>query len=87
MKWRVVWVPRAESELAAFWLDADIRNAVSHAANRIDEALLQNPEAVGESREFGLRVTFESPIGVTFRVVPPDRLVQVLDVWLTIPRG
>ncbi len=87
MTWTVVWVPTAESELAAFWLDPGIRKTVSHAANRIDQALHQRPEAVGESRELGLRVAIEIPLGVTFRILPDDRQVQVLDVWLTIPRG
>ena len=87
MKWTVTWVPPAETELAALWLDGSIRGAVTEAARRIDRALRADPAIQGESRDEGLRVMFEPPLGVSFRVLPDERLVQVLDVWLTIPKG
>ncbi len=87
MKWTVTWVPPAETELAALWLDGSIRGAVTEAARRIDRALRSDPANLGESRNAGLRVMFEAPLGVSFRVLPDERLVQVLDVWLTIPKG
>jgi hypothetical protein len=87
MTWTVLWLPPAETELAALWLDVDIRLAVTRAAHQIDRALRRNPSEQGESRDEGLRVMFEPPLGVTFRVRLGDRIVEVLDVWLTIPRG
>ncbi len=29
----------------------------------------------------GRRILFEPPLAVTFKVVPEDRLVRVLEVW------
>jgi hypothetical protein len=87
MKWTVTWVPPAETELAALWLDGNIRGAVTEAARRIERALRSDPANQGESREGDFRVMFETPLGVSFRVLPDERLVQVLDVWLTIPKG
>lgn len=51
MKWTVTWVPPAETELAALWLDGNIRGAVTEAARRIERALRSDPANQGESRE------------------------------------
>jgi hypothetical protein len=39
VNYSVVWVPSAEQELAAVWLAAPDRPAVSAAAHRIDQRL------------------------------------------------
>jgi hypothetical protein len=36
MTFRVLWTPTAEQNLAAVWIGADDRNAVTSAANTID---------------------------------------------------
>ena len=50
MSFQVHWVSEAEEELAAIWLGAGDRNAVTEAAHRIDQTLQTNPEEAGESR-------------------------------------
>jgi hypothetical protein len=43
----VLWRPVAEQRLAAIWMSANDRNAVTQAAHAIDEALRTDPEQVG----------------------------------------
>jgi hypothetical protein len=62
-------------------MSAENRNAVSRAANEIDQDLRNDPETLGESRPGGLRVHFVSPLGVAYRVSPEDLLVQLAHVW------
>jgi hypothetical protein len=81
MSYQVFWVPEAEEELAAIWLDADDRDSVTSAAHVIDTALRLDPESIGESRAEGRRVFLEPPLGVIFVVSEPDRRVSVINVW------
>jgi hypothetical protein len=81
MNFQVLWDPDAEEELAAIWLGARDRNAITAAAHRIDSSLRVNPEDAGESRAEQQRVLLEPPLGVTFEVSPEDRTVLVLTVW------
>src|SRR5450759_4456139 len=73
--------PDAEQELAALWMDAANRTAVTWAAHEIDGLLRHNPKEQGESRSLGRRVFFVRPLGVFFRVYSSDRVVQVQHVW------
>jgi len=81
MSHTVVWLPAAEKELAALWLDAPDRDAITNAANSIDQSLERNPEAEGESRPSGRRIMFLPPLGAVFKILPSDRLVIVMRVW------
>jgi hypothetical protein len=81
MTYSVEWLPDAEDELAAIWLNADDRPAVTFAANTIDRLLQTNPDAQGESRPNGRRILFCKPLGVLFRVFAQQRRVQVQHVW------
>jgi hypothetical protein len=81
MKFQVFWVPEAEEELAAIWLSAADRNAITTAAHVVDSVLRMNPEDAGESRDEERRLLLEPPLGVTFTISPQDRTVLVLSVW------
>ena len=87
MSFTVVWKPEAERRLATIWTDAMDRDAITKAASAIDKALKSNPEKLGESRGKGRRIWLEVPLGVIFRVSPPDRMVTVLTVWIYERRG
>jgi hypothetical protein len=87
MNWNVIWLPAAEEELADAWLNAPNRAAVTDAANVIDRALSLDPENVGESRPNGRRVTFAPPLSVVFRIRADETTVEVLHVWLYLPRS
>lgn len=80
MPYAVTWHPAAVQELTATWLDADDRNAISQAANAIDEALAKNPQGKGEEF-YGDRLFVVAPLAVTFTINDGDRTVQVLQVW------
>ncbi len=81
MKYHVRWLPRAEQELAALWLDTLRRAAVTRAAQLLDQQLAQAPGHLGESRPRGRRVHFEAPLGILFRVLEDVQEVEVIHVW------
>jgi plasmid stabilization system protein ParE len=81
MRYTVLWTPNAEQDLAAVWLNAADRAAVTIAADLIDQLLAQNPEQQGEIFFDTVRTLVISPLGVDFEVIPDDRIVYVLTVW------
>ena len=62
MKYTVVCSVAADGELAAIWIAAEDRKAVSDAANDIDKGLTESPFDHGESREGLLRILFVAPL-------------------------
>jgi plasmid stabilization system protein ParE len=80
MRWTVVWLPDAESELAELWLASANRESITLAASQIDKQLRHNPEAGGESRASGRRIFIVRPLAVVYRVLHDDRIVQVSNV-------
>lgn len=81
MSFTVIWTPAAEQDLAALWLTAKDRTAVTSAASEIDRLLQRIPEALGESRFDTVRSFVFPPLGIDFEVLAQDRLVYVLSVW------
>jgi plasmid stabilization system protein ParE len=80
VNYSVIWQPTAESMLADVWNHASDRNAVTRAANQIDARLANDPTNEGESRGNSLRITFEQPLVVYFRVIENAKQVRVLFV-------
>jgi plasmid stabilization system protein ParE len=81
MKYQVAWVQTAEQHLAATWLAAADRNAVTRAAYRLDKLLEVNPLSLGESRQSSVsRIAFEPPLAIEFEVIEDDKKVRVLAV-------
>jgi len=81
MRYTVVWVPSAEEDLAALWIESADRSAVASAANTIDTLLREDPHRQGESRFGAVRVLLVPPLGIDFKVLEEDRLVKVVAVW------
>lgn len=82
----VEWTADAESELAAIWLAAADRAAVTAAAHRIDHDLATFPLIVGESRAAPVqRIVFFEPLYVEYDVIEDDRKVLVHAVGSTLP--
>jgi hypothetical protein len=77
----VIYVPKAEKQLVELWMSHPSRQAVSMAADEIDQRLGTNPTREGESREADLRILHVPPLGVTYRVSQADRVVHILQVW------
>jgi hypothetical protein len=78
----VRWTDRADQELAAAWLGAADRDAVTHAADRVESLLARDPLGQGESRSGNDRLLFERPLAVLYRVEPAARVVWVITVRL-----
>jgi hypothetical protein len=81
MSFSVVWLPVAEQSLARIYNEAADKQEITRAANEIDRWLRLIPAEVGESREGESRVTFCSPLAITYRVIREDRRVEVGHVW------
>jgi len=62
MTYTVTWTPDAEQELAAIWLQAANRAAVTRAAHEIDQRLGRDPLSEGESRSGIRRILFVWPL-------------------------
>lgn len=79
--YRVDWTEEAERGLAAVWTGAADQAAVTAAARRLDASLGRAPFAIGESRDdFDIRVVFDRPLALTYRVEVFARTVVVLSV-------
>ena len=81
MKFKVVWRPLAERNLARLWVESDHRRLLADAANRLDAAMAERGDTFGESRSGSMRVAFSTPLGVLFEVAPEEGVVYVANVW------
>ncbi len=80
IRYTVVWHREGRDELAKIWIDARDRNAISAAADVIDEELLTDALTKGAELSEGLRALLAPPLRVLFAVREEDRLVEVLCV-------
>ncbi|MFM9963526.1 MAG: hypothetical protein ACKV2Q_20140 [Planctomycetaceae bacterium] len=83
----VVWSQSANNQLTDVWMKADSisRSVITRYVAELDQHLRANGDRIGESREEGIRVLTDGPLGVACRVSESDRLVTVVYVWF-IPR-
>jgi len=82
MNYDVRWDATAENELAAIWLAATDRAAVTHAAAWIEGQLVQTPLRLGTPQTSSVhRVAFQHPLGVEFEVIEDDKRVIVRAVF------
>jgi hypothetical protein len=86
---RVEWIQDALNDLAALWLQGDtsFRQAITEAANSLDEDLHTDPFRQSESRDEGERVAFAYPLAAQIEVEEQQRRVWVLHVWRFRRRG
>lgn len=83
MNYTVTWTQEAENGLAAAWLAAADREAVTASSHRLDIALQHDPRNLGESRSSSMvRVAIGLPLGIEFEIIEDDKKVRVLGVWL-----
>ena len=67
---RVAWDANAERDLAAVWLAAADRNAVTTAASWCDRELAHDPLTLGESRTSSVhRVAYFDALGIEYEVI------------------
>jgi hypothetical protein len=48
MNFEVYWLPEAEVELAALWLDSRDRKEFSRSTHRVEQSLRMNPGTIGD---------------------------------------
>jgi hypothetical protein len=82
MNFTVHWTEAAVQMLAAIWLAAADRNAITIANDEIDETLREDADTVGRLSFDTVREYERPPVGVQFEVVETDRIVYVLSCWL-----
>jgi hypothetical protein len=79
MRYTVVWTNMARGHLANLWVQATDRQMVADAADRIDVALRDDPDA--KARPFGKFFVYEDqPLAVLLEIDPGDRMVRVFSV-------
>jgi len=79
MKYTVAWLPSAEGHLARLWMEAEVRQAVTESANRIDQELQTDAHLKG-MRLGRFRAFYDIPIAVLYTVDVDDRMVRVIQV-------
>ncbi len=85
MNYTVTWTPGAEQELAAVWLAAADRAAVTAASNRLDQELADDPFGIGLPRTASVnRTAVEPPLGIDYEIVEDDKKVRVLRAWAVL---
>ena len=82
MSFTVHWTEAAIQMLAAIWLAAVDRNAITVANDEIDPVLREDADTVGRLIFDTVRQYEHPPLGVQFEVVEADRIVYVLSCWL-----
>jgi hypothetical protein len=86
----VYWLESAILQLAEFWVRADsaLREAITAASHRVDEALKHSPLESSESREDDQRrILIDLPLVVVFEVDVARRVVPVLSAIVADKRG
>jgi hypothetical protein len=82
MSYTAIWEPPAESDLAAAWLEATDRVAVTQAAHLLDQALARHPFVIGIARNSSVsRTAVDPPLGIDYEIIEDDKTVRVLRVW------
>ncbi len=79
----VKWTQSASDQLADAWMKADspTRDEITEYMEKLDRHLRANADRIGESREPGVRILTNTPLGIEFQVSVPDRLVTVVRAW------
>ena len=81
MNFTLRWKSKAVEHMAALWMNAKDRKAITAAANAIEKQLARDPFHNSESRDKGRRIMIEPPLGVIFKVHRKKRIVDILRVW------
>jgi len=79
----VIWISAAEQDLAAVWLGAIDRDAVTAASHAIDLLLQEDADTVSQPLYDTVRTVVVPRLGVEFDVDRNAATVFVLSVWDT----
>ena len=79
-RYTVVRLDEAQNGLAAIWMRATNRSAITAVAALVDQELSADPLSKGTEVHEGLFAFRRGPIQVLFSVREPDRIVEVAKV-------
>jgi hypothetical protein len=82
MRYTVDWSDDATDSLAAIWLQATDRRAVTAAESRIDRLLASDPQANGVHLSEGLWEIVDPPLIARYEIDPASRTVKVTQVGM-----
>ena len=82
MNYRVDWILDTRNSLAAIWLHAPNRNAVTKAQARIDRLLSTDPIGNGQPVSEGLYSIEVHPLRAIFEVDEATRTVEIVGISL-----
>jgi hypothetical protein len=80
MKYMVTWLPSALNELADIWNQASDQQAVTDAADRIDDVLRRDADQKGQAYHGIRRLIVDAPLAVVFTPYRDDCRVFVIQV-------
>lgn len=78
--WQVVWDAEAEDQLAALWLVASDRAAITDAQAAADRRLSHDPSANGRHLSEGLYALDAPPLVLTYTIDNSSKTVTVTSV-------
>ncbi len=82
MNYIVYWIVVALDDLAAVWMAAVDRNAVTAAAHQLEQEIAADPYGRGLFRaSSGNYTAVDLPLGIEFDIVEDDKTVRILRVW------
>lgn len=79
-RYTVVWNQNALDQLAEIWAAASDRNAVSAAAQAVDQVLSDDPDLKGQPVGDLMRLFRQPVLDFLYEVRDADRLAQVIAV-------
>jgi len=81
VNYTVAWSEDALNQLTTVWLAAVNQLAVTQAAHRLEEALVQQPY-IGRRRNSSVnRAAADVPLGIDFEIIEDDKKVRIIRVW------
>jgi len=84
MKYRILWLPDAEENLAKILDDEGrLKFLLGDTVRMISQKLMWKPHAFGESREAGYFVGFVQPLAISYQIHDDVRTVVVIGIWRT----
>ena len=82
MNYAVDWSQHALDELAAVWLAAADRNAVTASSHRLESAIGNDPYTESFERNSSVnRTAIDLPLGLDYEIIEDDKKVRILRVW------
>jgi len=85
VNYNVIWRPKALRRLQRLWMASTNPQAVLDASYRLTAQIRVEPRNTGESRQGDLRLAFDPPLALLFRIDPNNRDVIVVNVGKSRP--